>query len=196
MRLLMEAAITFMATNMDELFILMTLYLSVDEQSRKREIILGQFLGLSFLIALSVLGSIGTNILPTQYLPLFGIIPIFLGVKGIIAYFNQQKKQLKGNKTSQLLVSKEPMIKKVLEITAIFITSGADNIGLYIPLFTKQTKEEMFWTILAFFALLPIWNLFAQSLANLPLLKKTIHKYKNIIAPLVFVFLGLYLLFS
>lgn len=119
MRLLMEAAITFMATNMDELFILMTLYLSVDEQLRKREIILGQFLGLSFLIALSVLGSIGTNILPTQYLPLFGIIPIFLGVKGIIAYFNQQKKQLKGNKTSQLLVSKEPMIKKVLEITRL-----------------------------------------------------------------------------
>lgn len=196
MRLIVEAAVTFIVTNMDELFILMTLYLSVGAQLKKREIILGQFFGLSTLILLSLFGSMGTNILPTQYLSLFGLIPIYLGMKGLMAYFNQRKKQRKAQPTSPITETKETSKQGVLKITTIFIASGADNIGLYLPLFTKQTKEEIFWTILAFFALLPVWNLFAQSLANLPLLKKTIHQYKNILVPFIFILLGLYILLN
>lgn len=87
-------------------------------------------------------------------------------------------------------------IRRVLNIVLIVIASGVDNMGIYLPLFAKQTKEATLWTIMIFFVRLFIWNCMAQQLANLPIVRKTLHQYKNILVPSIFVFLGLYILFG
>ena len=51
--------LSFVATNIDDLFILMLFFSQTDAVFRVRHVVVGQYLGFASLVALSVLGSLG-----------------------------------------------------------------------------------------------------------------------------------------
>lgn len=196
MNIIIEAIITFLGTNTDELFILMTLYLGVGNTLKRRDIITGQYIGLFLLIFVSFIGSLGTTLMPEKYIPLLGLIPIFLGIIELITHIKSKNSALL-NETSIIFDKPQTTsVKRIAKIAVISIASGADNIGLYIPLFAQQTYSDTLITIAVFVVLLPIWSLLAQSLSKLKVLRKTIHQYKDILVPLIFIGLGIYILFG
>ena len=196
MNIIIEAIITFLGANTDELFILMTLYLGVGNTLKRRDIITGQYIGLFLLIFVSFIGSLGTTLMPEKYIPLLGLIPIFLGIKELITHIKSKNSALL-NETSIIFDKPQTTsVKRIAKIAVISIASGADNIGLYIPLFAQQTYSDTLITIAVFVVLLPIWSLLAQSLSKLKVLRKNIHQVKDILVPLIFIGLGIYILFG
>lgn len=74
------------------------------------------------------------------------------------------------------------------------IANGADNIGIYIPLFSRLSQEQVVVVIVVFLSLIGIWLLIADRLGSHPLVLKIIVRFGHIIVPLVLISLGIYIL--
>ena len=97
------------------------------------------------------------------------------------------------NEKIKIMLSKliHPAIINVFLVT---IANGADNIGVYIPLFTTLNSLELIVTIIIFLLLIALWCFAGERLTNIPTIKHTIQKYKNIIVPVVFIVIGIFII--
>jgi cadmium resistance transport/sequestration family protein len=198
---IVTAFISFASTNIDDIFVLMLFFSQVSDQFKKRHIIIGQYLGITTLLFISIMGSIGLNLMPQKYTGLLGIIPILLGIKEWLKYrkeikdkrdavpsVNEAAPELQSETVSKLI---PPAIIKVFLVT---VANGADNIGVYIPLFTMLNFLELIATIIIFMSLVAIWCFAGERLMNIPGVKHRIQKYKNIIVPVVFIVIGIFII--
>src|SRR6188768_3847683 len=81
MEILIASVIAFVSTNIDDIFILTLFY--GNKKFNGREIVAGQFLGIISLIAISLVASLVGLFIDPAYIGLLGLIPIYLGMKGI-----------------------------------------------------------------------------------------------------------------
>jgi cadmium resistance protein CadD (predicted permease) len=79
-----QAILAFTATNLDDIFLL-TLCFS-QTRLKKRHILLGQYLGFTTLIFVSLLGYLLTRLLPTKGIALLGLLTIANGGDNIGIY--------------------------------------------------------------------------------------------------------------
>lgn len=83
---IITAFISFVSTNVDDIFILMLFFSQVNSIMKKRHVILGQFIGISILIAISIIGALGLSVIQREYVGLLGLLPIYLGIKAYVDY--------------------------------------------------------------------------------------------------------------
>ena|SRR5260221_9493664 len=88
MEIIFTSLLAFASTNLDDIFILALFFGS--RQYRDKDIVLGQFAGISALIAVSWIGSFIGLVLSPAYIGLLGLMPIYLGIKGIIRLTRNQ----------------------------------------------------------------------------------------------------------
>ena len=262
---IVTAFVSFASTNIDDIFVLMVFFSQIGGQMKKRHIIIGQYLGIATLLFVSILGSVGLNLIPQKYTGLLGIVPILLGIKEWLKYRKEKKTAVNSinesvsnvqsetvpdvmedtpiivnpdkevvktgkmieteakkltaegenyisessiatnlnNDIKQAQALKKGKIKAVLtklihpavlNVSLVTIANGADNIGVYIPLFMKLTIPELIMTIVIFILLIAVWCFIGERLTNLPGIKYSIQKYKNIIVPVVFILIGAFIL--
>ena len=72
----------FVATNIDDIFVLMIFFSSLAYSIR--QIVLGQYIGIGLLIAISGIGSLIAFVVPTYVIGLMGIVPIAIGIKHLV----------------------------------------------------------------------------------------------------------------
>src|SRR5438132_6267703 len=75
---LITGAIAFSATNIDDI-VFLTIFFS--QASRRWHVVIGQYLGFTALVLISLIGFFGGQVLPHGWLRLFGIAPIAIGIK-------------------------------------------------------------------------------------------------------------------
>lgn len=173
---LLTAVISFIGTNIDDIFIL-TLFFA---ECKALSVISGQYLGIGTLTAVSLLGAYGLGFIPEEYIKWLGLIPIALGIKAIFDRGDGERKTAVG----------------AFGIALVTIANGGDNLGVYIPLFAGYSIPQMIATVLVFALMTALWCLLGEKLSLLPMLKKFLQKYKQIIVPVVFIALGLYILIT
>lgn len=74
------------------------------------------------------------------------------------------------------------------------MANGADNIGIYVPIFSRYTSSQVVVTLLVFAVMLALWCYLGEKILNFPFIKKTLERYKHILVPVVFIALGCYIL--
>jgi cadmium resistance protein CadD (predicted permease) len=79
--------LAFVSTNTDDMFILMMLFTQQSASFRRNHIIVGQFIGIIVLIALSISGMLIGILSSPKYLGLLGAFPIYLGLKQLYQNF-------------------------------------------------------------------------------------------------------------
>ncbi len=77
-----QAVVAFAATNIDDI-VLLTAYFD-QPNVRPQHVIVGQYLGFGALVGLSALGAIGVTLLPEQWAGALGLVPIALGIRGLL----------------------------------------------------------------------------------------------------------------
>ena len=82
----------------------------------------------------------------------------------------------------------------LLSMAMITVGNGADNVGVYIPLFTGFSGAERIGAVVVFAVMTALWVFLANSLAELPKVKSVIEKYKTIAIPVVFLALGIFII--
>lgn len=174
------------ATNIDDLFVLMIFFSSLSYSIR--HIILGQYLGIGSLIGISIVGSLISLVVPTYVIGLMGIAPIAIGVKHLI------ENRIKGN-TSSRHVIEDKKKRAYLSVAAVTFSNGGDNIGVYIPLFSKYNAiGEITVLTSVFLAMTGVWCTLAYYFVNHPIVASRILHIGNIVLPFVLIGLGIYIL--
>lgn len=207
---IMTALVVFFSTNIDDIFILMLFFSQVNKDMKVKHIVVGQYLGMGVLIAISTIGAFGISIIPKEYVGLLGLVPIYLGIKGYIEYkkeINNKveeevqdteeniQEQVVLNQENKTLVSIRKFISpSILKVAGVTIANGGDNIGIYIPLFSSMKLYSILVTSIVFLLLTALWCFIGLRLAQHPFLNKNIEKYKHIFVPIIFIALGIFII--
>lgn len=180
----------FVATDIDDIFVLMMFFSSLTFPVR--QVVLGQFIGIGLLIAISALGSLISLVVPTYIIGLMVIIPIIIGTKNLVEI---RKKNKSPSRQAVQNKKKNRSYFSFLSVAAITFSNGGDNIGVYVPLFSKYNTVSQITTLTAvFIAMTAVWCISSYYFMNHPLVASKIRHIGNIILPFVLIGLGIYIL--
>lgn len=130
------------ATNIDDILVLMMFFGQRESGFQPRHIVIGQYLGFGALVALSVLGFLGTLVIPQEWVGVLGFLPIALGLRKL---WQLKKITPSPPPAAEPLSVKERRHKvgapsrflnpQILGVAAVTFANGGDNIAIYVPLF-------------------------------------------------------------
>ncbi len=183
----------YISTSIDYLIILIILFAQLSQNKQKWHIYAGQYLGTGLLVGASLVAAYVVNFVPEEWMVgLLGLIPIYLGIRFAIVGEGEEEEEeeiierLEQSKANQLFWT----------VTLLTIASGGDNLGIYIPYFASLDRSQTLVALLVFVIGIIIFCEISRVLSSIPLIFETIEKYERIIVPLVFILLGLYIMYE
>ena len=183
----------YISTSIDYLIILIILFAQLSQNKQKWHIYAGQYLGTGLLVGVSLVAAYVVNFVPKAWMVgLLGLIPIYLGIRFAIVGEGEEEEEeeiierLEQSKANQLFWT----------VTLLTIASGGDNLGIYIPYFASLDWAQTLVALLVFAIGVIIFCELSRVLSSIPLISETIEKYERIIVPLVFIPLGLYIMYE
>lgn len=187
---------SFIATNIDDILILMLFFSKKQVNFGIRQIVTGQYLGFTILILLSLPGLFGGLLVPKAWIGLLGLVPIYIGIKSLIKKEDENDEiQLISSETSSSpkLLSKI-LSKEIYSVAAVTIANGGDNIGIYVPLFASGSLIEFWLLVGIFYIMLGIWCYIAFLLTRQPNLARFLTHYGEKITPWILITLGIFII--
>lgn len=183
----------YISTSIDYLIILIILFAQLSQNKQKWHIYAGQYLGTGLLVGASLVAAYVVNFVPEEWMVgLLGLIPIYLGIRFAIVGEDAEEEEeeiierLEQSKANQLFWT----------VTLLTIASGGDNLDIYIPYFASLDWSQTLVALLVFVIGIIIFCEISRVLSSIPLIFETIEKYERIIVPLVFILLGLYIMYE
>ncbi|HEX9973369.1 MAG TPA: cadmium resistance transporter [bacterium] len=193
--IIITAIITFTATNIDDIFVLMMFFSQTNHSFRRRHVIIGQYLGFVALIAISLLGFLGSFIIPKEFIGLLGFAPIVIGIRKFIS--RENKIESTNLETS---TQKAPSISAILfhpetySVATVTFANGGDNIGIYTPLFASVDLPSLIIIVTTFLLLVMLWCLIGIRLTHQKHVAQVLSRYGHIVVPFVLFGLGIYII--
>jgi len=171
----------FAVTNVDDFVVLTALFVTVDRGGpTHRQIVVGQYLGIGALVAVSLVVSVGLAAVPDRWIGLLGVIPIALGVRGLVR--------------ARTIRSDGPTAAAVTGATgvvALTLANGADNVSVYIPLFRQAGPGTTGLYVLVFAVLVGVWCIAARAVAGQKPLIRLVERVGHWLVPIVYIAIGI-----
>ena len=178
----------FAATNIDDIVVLTVLFLASARGALPGwKVGAGQYLGFTGLVASSSLAAAGLTIVPDEWVGLLGLVPLAIGVYGLIRTLRRRGDD-DGDDESSISAG------GLLGVAGITIANGADNISLYTPVFRTNPVPDTIVTIIVFLVLVAVWCLVARFVGTSKAVTEALEKIEHWLVPAVFIGLGLYIL--
>ncbi|ARQ93298.1 cadmium resistance transporter [Levilactobacillus brevis] len=189
LRPILTGVTDYISTGLDYLVILMIIFSRVKPQDRWL-VLIGDFIGTLILVGSSLALAFFLGFVPTPWvLGLLGLIPIYLGIKlGLqgddddVAAVERRVSQPRG------------LIASVVLITVA--TCGADNIGIYVPLFTTVAASQIPLILITFAGMVVVFWELGFRLATLPVIAGVLEKWGRHLTVVVYILLGGYILWD
>lgn len=183
---------SFLSTNLDDLFVLMILFMQARGKRDFISVLFGRYFGTAIIISVAIAGAYGLHIIPEKYIGLLGFVPITLGIKEFICSVRSDKNAAKERLIGYLDSSKNNNL--LFSAVTLSVSNGADNIGVYIPLLVDFSKTQILLFLSVFAVMTILWCFVSACLIGIPSIKNKLQRYKNILVPVIFVSLGIYIL--
>jgi len=177
----MVAAVgVFAGTDVDDIIVLTVLFLAgrVAGRPTKVHVIVGQYLGIAALVAVSAIAAVGLLIVPQRWIGLLGLVPIALGIRGLVAAAT--------NRDSDTPVA----AAGVLSVAAVTVANGADNLSVYIPLFRTIGLGDSLLAVAVFAVMVAVWLAAAFWLGSHTRVVALVERFGHWLVPVVFVAIG------
>ena len=180
---ILAAAGIFIGTDIDDLIVLTVLFLSARAAARPAwKIWAGQYLGITALVTVSLLAALGLTLIPDRWVPLLGLIPLGLGLWGLIGAIRGRDDDGPAGASG------------VLAVAGITIANGADNIAVYTPVFRTMNAVDLVVLLIVFAVLVAMWCAVAAWLGSHRRVIAVVDRYGKWLVPLVFVAVGVVIL--
>lgn len=177
---LSASIVTFAATNIDDAFLL-TIFFA--RRIPARRIVAGQYVGFAAIICISVISAWAALAIPHRWIRFLGLVPLALGI--------QQLLRTRRNEAEPTRVSNY----NIASIALVTLSNGADNIGVYVPFFVSARAH--LWLILIVYAVMvAMWCAVGRWLGSHSLILRSVDRWGHWAVPLVFIGLGIYVLYS
>ena len=190
---ILSAIGVYISTSIDYLVILIILFAQGSQNKQKWHIYAGQYLGTGLLVGASLVATYVVKFVPeTWMIGLLGLIPIYLGIR--LAIFGEGEEDEDEEIIERLEQSRANQM--FWTVALLTIASGGDNLGIYIPYFASLNWSQIIMALIVFAIGIIIFCELSRRLSSIPLISETIEKYERIIVPLVFIPLGLYIMYE
>jgi cadmium resistance protein CadD (predicted permease) len=147
----------FVSTNIDDLLILMAFFAT--PRFPPFQIVLGQYIGMGSLIAVSLLGLLIALVVPVNLIGLIGLFPIAIGIKELLELHKKKNNDDNTNKDNEEQEEKElakwrlqgsKKIRYLPFLTVASVTfSGGEEIGIYTSLFATNNEVSHIITLVS-----------------------------------------------
>jgi cadmium resistance protein CadD (predicted permease) len=191
----------FVSTNIDDLLILMAFF--AIHRFPPFQIVLGQYIGMGSLIAVSLLGSLIALVVPRNLIGLIGLFPIAIGIKELLELHKKSNDDdNKGNEEEvkdelsrqRLQRSKKIAYLPFLTVAAVTF-SGGEEIGIYTSLFATNNEVSQIITLVSVVMVLTgFWCGLANYFVNHSFLAERFSRIAARLFPFVLIGLGIYIL--
>jgi len=190
----------FVATNIDDIVLLMLFFARVNRNFRSKHIVVGQYLGFLVLIIASLPGFLGGLAIPRAWVGLLGLMPIAIGIKDLLNKNSDDEviqavsrsieiKPANGNQFLNSIINPQSY-----GVAAVTIANGGDNIGIYIPLFASGDLAHLLVILWVFLVMIGVWCYVAYRLAQHPSVAKILTNYGKVLTPYILIGLGIYII--
>ncbi|MFB9974611.1 CadD family cadmium resistance transporter [Allobacillus sp. GCM10007489] len=188
---MVRAAIIYTATAFDLIAILLIFFAKAETKKQRRQIYIGQFIGSSTLIVISLFLAYVLGFVPDKWiLGLLGLVPIYFGLK--VAFFGDDE-----GAAAEKQMDQKGLGQLVRTVTVVVIaTCGADNIGLFTPYFITLEVNELITTLIVFFILIFVVVFSAGLLSNIPGVGEVIEKFSRWIIAIVYIGVGVLIIYE
>jgi cadmium resistance protein CadD (predicted permease) len=180
------AVVVFASTNIDDAFVLVGFF--ADKNFRARDVVIGQYAGVSGLYVVSVIAALISLVIPPAYIGLLGFVPIAIGIKKLSNLWRGE--ETKGEE-------KFPgtgAFRRMLAVATVTLANGGDNIAVYTALFATRSGYEVPTMGVVFAVMTGLWCLAAHWLVNHRALGAPIRHYAHRVVPFVLIGLGILIL--
>jgi cadmium resistance protein CadD (predicted permease) len=182
--LFVAAFAAFAATNVDDLIIVTALFTAgrATGRPRPRTIIGGQYAGFAGILGISLAVAIWLHAVPDRWVGFFGLVPICLGIWGLW--------RLRAGDEE----TPTPPASSVAGIAAITFANGADNIGVFGPLFRSLHVTGAMLCCAVFVALVAVWCVLGALLGTRSIVVTALGQVSHWLVPVVFILIGVLIL--
>lgn len=179
------AAGLFAVTNVDDMVVLAVLNASsqADGRPRRWHIWTGQYIGITTLVAISLLAALGLTLVPTSWIWLLGLLPLLLGIRKLIIAIRATRN---GQQVSPAVAT------GLTGVIGLTVANGGDNIAAYTPFFRTVTAGDIALTLGVFTVGTAIWCLLGAVLVSHHRITEVVQGWGHWIVPAVFILIGLY----
>ncbi|NUT51679.1 MAG: cadmium transporter [Saccharothrix sp.] len=165
----------FAVTNVDDI-VLLSLFFARGVPARR--VVLGQYLGFSGILVVSVAAALGATLLPPSVLPWLGVLPLVLGLKAAWQAW-------RGGDDD------DPEASGALGVAAVTFANGGDNIGVYVPVFATTGITRY---VIVFLVLVAVWCAAGHYFATRPLVARALSRWGHVVMPVVLIVIGVLIL--
>lgn len=196
-----------LATTFDDNLYLTGFFAEVNRSFRPQHVVLGELLGFSLLILLSLLGLLLGKMLPTAWLGWLGVLPILIGLRNLLlllreGYGDEQDRQisqlrygtLQGFAPRRLSLKELLRDRRTYSVSLVTIANGSNNLSIYIPLFASLRLVQVSLVVPVLYGFVLLWLLLSFHLTRTPGLALLLNRYTPIFFPFVLIWLGLRIL--
>ncbi|MEH2252563.1 cadmium resistance transporter [Nostoc sp.] len=199
-----EGIIAFIATNIDDIIILLIFFSQVDVNFRRRHILLGQYLGFAAIIIASLPGFFGGLVIQREWIGLLGLLPIAIGIQQLVYRKEETATVQTVSSDFRESTATNPVLSFILsvlhpqtyKVAAVTVANGGDNISIYIPLFAGHDLASLEVILSIFFVMVGVWCAIAYFLSRQPTIAYILSRYGKAIVPFVLIGLGLFIMYE
>jgi len=175
----------FAATNIDDTFVLLGFF--ADPKYRAHRVVIGQYLGIATLVAISLLAALIALIIPPAYVGFLGLLPIAIGARKLIDLWGGRDRGAEELERHPASAARG----QILAVAAVTTANGGDNIGVYTPVFAVRSGIETTVIIAVFVLMTALWCAIAHWLVHHRTIGAPIRRYGHLILPPLLIGLGL-----
>ena len=179
----------FAVTNIDDFIVLTTLFATSGRGGpARRDIVVGQYVGIAALLLVSVLAALALQTVPDRWIGLLGLVPIALGIRGLL---------LTAGDDAQRGPALAVPVRGVVGVVAVTVANGADNLSVYTPLLRHDATAPTVAIYVAVFAVLvAVWCVVASFVAGRQKVVDLVDATGHWFAPTVFILIGLFVVLT
>lgn len=111
-RAVVTGVTSFAATNIDDIFVLMLFFGRREKAVRGWRIVLGQYLGFTTLVVISLIGYFARYVAPREWMRLLGFLPMAIGVKKLVEWKKAQD-GLSGDEAARINAASSVLLRFV-----------------------------------------------------------------------------------
>ena len=182
----------FASTNIDDIFLLSAFF--ADRHLATRSVVVGQFLGIAALTAVSAAAAMASLVIPDGWTALLGLVPLVLGVQKLW----QLRAGVHGDGAGEGVHDHEHVLERrmhsqVSAVAGVTVANGGDNLAVYVPVFASSLREIPIH-VLTFCVMTALWCIAGYALVNNALVGERIRRYGHIVLPVVLIAIGAWIL--
>lgn len=199
-----------LATTFDDNIYLTAFFGEVNRSFRPMHVVVGELLGFSLLLAISLLGYALGMALPSRLVGLLGILPILIGINSLVEVLQEARAGTASTAAAALPAAPDPLRpvhgsgfrsrrvtiwdalrdRRTYDVSLVSISNGSNNLSIYIPLFASLTLPRILVVIPVLYLFIATWLSLSFALTRMPGISLVLNRYARVFFPFILMWLG------